>query len=80
LRDALKNKPPLEVASRIEKLLERIERGILPPEQLRAHRAVRVLEQLGTPEAKQVLETLTKGAPEGWLTREAKQALKRLGE
>lgn len=80
LRDALKGPLPLEVMKRIQRLLEHIEQGVLPPEQLRAHRAVRVLEYAGTDEARQVLLMLTQGAPEGWLTREAKAALGRMGK
>ena len=54
--------------------------GTLPPapEQLQTARAVEVLEHIGTREALQCLETLTKGAPEARLTQEAKSALERL--
>ena len=45
---------------------------------LRCFRAVAVLEQIGTPEAKQLLLNLSEGAPEARLTREAKAALGRL--
>ena len=38
-----------------------------------------MLEAIGTSEARQVLEGLTKGAPEARLTREAKRALEQLG-
>jgi hypothetical protein len=38
---------------------------------------VEVLESLGTPEARQVLQTLARGAAEARLTREARAALKR---
>jgi hypothetical protein len=41
-------------------------------------RAVAVLEQTGTPEARQVLEALRQGPAEARLTREAKAALTRL--
>jgi hypothetical protein len=37
-----------------------------------------VLEAIGTPEARKVLQTLAKGAAEARLTREAKAALARL--
>ena len=42
-------------------------------------RAVEVLEGLGTPEAKKLLEELARGAPGAALTRDADAALKRLG-
>jgi len=43
-------------------------------------RALEVLEQVGTPEARQVLTTLATGAPHARLTREAKAALDRLSK
>ena len=48
------------------------------PERLRIQRAVMVLEQIGTPEARQLLEKLSKGAEGALLTEEARAALKRL--
>jgi hypothetical protein len=41
-------------------------------------RAVRVLEQAGTPEARKFLESLTKESPGWWVTQEARTALQRL--
>jgi hypothetical protein len=49
-----------------------------PPDVLRSLRAVRVLQLIGTADAKDVLQTLAKGAPGDRLTREAEAALKRL--
>jgi len=46
---------------------------------LRALRATTVLEEVASPEARQLLETLAEGAPEACLTREAKASLARLG-
>ncbi len=43
-------------------------------------RTVEVLEIAGTPEARQVLEQLAKGAPEARLTQEAKASLERLAK
>ena len=48
------------------------------PERLRSQRAVMVLEQIGSPEAKDLLETLSKGAEGALLTEEAKAARKRM--
>jgi hypothetical protein len=60
----------------VEKLL-----GQLRPratERLREVRAVQVLEYLGTPDAKRLLEALAKGIPAARLTQEARAALSRL--
>jgi hypothetical protein len=46
---------------------------------VRCLRAVAVLEDLGTPAARELLEGLAAGAPEARLTREAKASLRRLG-
>jgi WD40 repeat protein len=77
---ALQGGPSLEARRRIEQVLERLaeQRGRVPtPERLRTLRAVEVLEQIDTPEARRVLEALARGTPEVWLTREAKGALER---
>jgi len=42
---------------------------------MRNSRAIWVLERIGTPEARAVLEDLAKGAPEARQTQEAKAAL-----
>lgn len=52
----------------------------VPPEQLRATRALTVLERIGDAEARKLLEELAAGAPEAPLTVQAKAALSRLGE
>jgi RNA polymerase sigma factor (sigma-70 family) len=78
---ALEGKPSAEASRRIGQLLEKIavqRRSMPPPEPLRALRAVEVLEQTGTREARQVLEALAQGTPEARLTQEAKSSLERL--
>jgi hypothetical protein len=80
LRAALSGKPPLETRRVVEELLEKISRRELTPEQTRSLRALEVLEQVGTPGAVRLLETLAKGAPEALLTREAKASLSRLAK
>jgi WD40 repeat protein len=80
LREALRNKPSLEVQRRIEALLEGQDtsRGeALTGDLLRSVRAVQVLERVGTPEAQELLRSLTKGPAER-VAREAGEALTRL--
>jgi hypothetical protein len=61
LRNVLEGKPSLELKSRVEKLLEKLE-SLPPADQLRLLRAVEVLEYIGTAEARQLLESLGQGA------------------
>jgi hypothetical protein len=77
LRRALAGEPSVEVRKRLEELLSKV--GGLPAgETLRLLRTVEVLERIGSPEARQTLETVAKGAPDGWLAQEAKASLERL--
>jgi WD40 repeat protein len=78
LRRFLAGGPSLEARRRAEPLLDRLTGPVTDAEQLRALRAVEVLEHIGTPGARQVLEGLAAGAPEARLTREARASLKRL--
>jgi RNA polymerase sigma factor (sigma-70 family) len=78
LRAALKADLSAEQRRRIEKALATLT-DVPPANKLRDLRAVEVLERIGTPEAKQLLEKLARGAPEARLTREAKAALARPG-
>src|SRR5262249_20939296 len=55
LRALLAGKPPLEVQRRVEPLLALLESAELSPERLRIIRALEVLEQVNTAEARQVL-------------------------
>jgi len=66
----------LEVRRRLENLLDG--EGTLSPELLPAWHAIEILEQIGTPEARKVLETLAGGTEKARITSEAKAALKRL--
>jgi len=77
LREELKKKPTLEVRQRIEQLLAQMEPAA-SPESLRTLRAVQVLEEIGSPEAKRLLEKLESGIPEARLTQEAAASLRRL--
>jgi hypothetical protein len=77
-RKALAEGPKLEVRRRIEGLLEEIDS--MPPsaESLRAFRAIEILERLGGPDARKIIETLTRGVPEARLTQDAKATLRRI--
>jgi hypothetical protein len=80
LRTALAAKPVLDTRRRLEQLIDKQEREdwAPSPERLRTLRALEVLERAGTPEARRVLEALTRGAPGARLTREAQAAQERL--
>jgi hypothetical protein len=80
LRTALARSPSAEANKQLKRLLELLgggEYGVLTPEEERDVRAVLVLEQADTPEARKVLEALTKESPDWWVTGEAKAALER---
>jgi hypothetical protein len=80
LRAALAGSPSLETRRRMEHLLEKQEAAGRAPsgERLRELRALQVLERIGNPEARQVLERLTQGAAGARLTQDARGALDRL--
>jgi WD40 repeat protein len=78
LRRLLQDQPGPEVRKRLEAVLDRLEGRPLTPEDRRTLRAVLVLEQIDTAEARQVLQALAKGAPSARRTQEAKAALERL--
>jgi WD40 repeat protein len=78
LGKVLSTNPPAELKTNLEKLLSEVTPGLaLQDEPLRGYRAVEALEFIGTPQARQVLETLAGGAPGALLTRSARAALKR---
>jgi WD40 repeat protein len=78
LRQTLQANPSLESQRRIEFILEKLATPLADPERLRAVRAVTVLEYIGTPASRRLLEAMTKGAPGAILTREAQGSLERL--
>jgi hypothetical protein len=77
LKQALAERPSPEKRRRIRELLELRERDVLAAEPLRALRAVQALEWADTSQARELLRTLAKGAPEARLTREARSSLER---
>jgi WD40 repeat protein len=78
LRKALKGTPSAELARQARQLLSDLDGPITDPERLRPLRAVEVLERLGTPAAKELLEALAKGDPDARLTQDAQASLERL--
>ncbi|HEV2946146.1 MAG TPA: hypothetical protein VGX70_02150 [Gemmataceae bacterium] len=60
-----------------EQLLSSIQ-TIHSPDQLRALRAIEVLEHIRSPEAREILQSLAKGPQAARLTREAQDSLDRL--
>src|SRR5207244_1900686 len=77
LRQALAGRPSAEVRRRAEAMLTS-PRPIPSGSFLREFRAVWILERIGTPAAREVLEKLGGGFPDAPLTREAKISLQRL--
>jgi WD40 repeat protein len=79
MREALAAGPSLEAKKRLERLLKPLGQDYpLTAKQQRDVRAVRVLEQVGTPEARKLLEALTKESPGWWVTQAATASLERL--
>jgi hypothetical protein len=71
--------PMLQARLRAFLTLAELEGVSSSSEAFREARAVQLLERIGTPEARQVLEEVAQGAPSARLTEEAKAALGRLG-
>jgi hypothetical protein len=78
MRRALADKPALETRKRLENLLQRVEKKVLSPDELRIVRAMDALERQGTRETGDLLKTLAAGAPAALSTTEACSALKLL--
>jgi WD40 repeat protein len=82
LLKTLGGKPSLEVKRRAMRILNDLRDGKATPrgEVLQQLRAVELLEYVGMPEARAVLQTLAAGAPAAALTEDARAALGRLGK
>jgi hypothetical protein len=80
LRKALAANPSAQVKQQVEVLLADLDQARLTGDELRAGRAVEVLEMIGTPEARQVLAALAGGAAGARATEAAKEALERQGK
>jgi WD40 repeat protein len=75
---ALAGTPTLETRRRLQELRDKSSGLQLQGDRLQAVRAVEILERIGTPAARQVLQTIAAGAPGAVLTRQAQGALQRL--
>jgi hypothetical protein len=81
LRQTLREKPALETQRRVAQILAKLPKSgeeVRYSSRLRLSRAVVVLERVGSPEARQLLETVAKGSSRSRLAQEARAALKRL--
>jgi RNA polymerase sigma factor (sigma-70 family) len=78
VRQALADNPSAEVRRRLETLLQKMTAITPTPGEVRAVRAVEVLEHVGTPAARRLLADLAGGAAGARQTREAREALRRL--
>ncbi len=77
LQATLKGELSAQAREQIEKLITQLMAPELQGDRLTSYRAVEVLELIGTPEARQVLQSLADGAPGALITTSAKAALKR---
>jgi hypothetical protein len=78
LKKALAELPSSEAQQRLGSLMRKVNGPVTSRESLRTVRAVEVLEHIGTPEARRVLQALAQGLPTARLTVEAKLSLERL--
>jgi RNA polymerase sigma factor (sigma-70 family) len=79
IREAIPGAASPEKRRRLERLLRPLDAQATDPTpgRLRLSRCLEVLERVGTPEARSVLEVLAGGAAGAWLTQQAKEALAR---
>ncbi|MFO0967648.1 MAG: WD40 repeat domain-containing protein [Gemmataceae bacterium] len=77
IEKALADKATPEAARRLTELRAKIAAAPMQGERLRAYRAIEVLEQIATPEARRALQALADGAPGALVTDSAAAALKR---
>ncbi len=82
IRKALAGSPSLELRLRLTALLRPLEgeNTRLSAEELAHVRAIQVLERIGTEEARQLLKLLAEGAEGLARTRDAQEALQRMGQ
>jgi WD40 repeat protein len=80
LHKTLDGSASAEVRRRVERLLEVLDQPAPTGQRLQALLGVEVLEQVGSPEARDVLRALAGGATDHELTQEARAALRRLAK
>jgi hypothetical protein len=78
VQKAIRAGVPLEVDRRLKRVLEKLKDEGPGHRTRRMIWAIDLLEQLGTPEARALLEDLGKGSTSSWVTREANASLDRL--
>jgi hypothetical protein len=78
LRRALTVSQPPDLRRRLEGLLESARKWNFSSEELQRLRAVEALELIGTVDARQLLEKISRGEPDVLLTQDAKASLARL--
>ena len=78
LRKTLEGPASTEVKNRINRMIAAYFAANPPPDQLRDLRAIEVLEQIGTPEARDLLRRLGSGEVPTRVSRDAAESLKRL--
>jgi WD40 repeat protein len=79
LRKALRTASSPELRRRLQRLLAPLREGAVATQRLRAVRAVEVLEHVGTPAARRLLEELAAGASDPRVVLEIRDGLRRLG-
>jgi WD40 repeat protein len=80
LADVSRNHEPGEVRNRVRLVLRRQREAAVPASLLIRMRAVMVLEQIGTEQARQILTRIAGGPGGARITEEAKQSLERLAK
>jgi hypothetical protein len=80
LKRTLASKPSEEVSHRVTDLLERLDGDAQSPERWRLLRVIELLERIGRPQARQLLEKIAKDAVDDEVVRESKASLARLAK
>jgi hypothetical protein len=78
IQRALEKKTSLDVAERLQALLQAVDEGRFSANELRMGRILAALEGAHAQEATDLLKEWANGAPGAWLTEEAKASLKRM--